>query len=94
MQEDGRLIRALLTKLLEIESSIAQGGSVLIQPPVEGLHVPDPIRIPGYDGKQIEFHLKLLLRRGLVSAGTVHSEPSLGIYFSHLTDAGRRYVES
>jgi hypothetical protein len=94
MKEDRRLIRALLARLLEVESSIEQGGSVLIQPPVEGVHIHDPIQISGFNGKQIEFHLKLLLDRGLISSGTVVGEPSIGIYFSHLTDCGHRYVES
>ena len=65
MIEDKNLTRALLKRLSEIEASLPQGTSVLIQPPVEGMYVPDPLKIPGYDGKQIEFHLLLLCGRGL-----------------------------
>ena len=66
MQEDETLTNALLRKLSEIKSSLPQGASITIQPPVEGLHVPDPITVPGYGGKQIEHHLHLLLQRGYI----------------------------
>ena len=88
MQEDITLTRALLRKLSEIETLLPHGASKTIQPPVEGLHVPDPITVPGYDGKQIEYHLHLILERGYVSPGGVKDGPSIGIQFSHLTDAG------
>jgi hypothetical protein len=91
MIEDKNLTRALLQRLSEIETSLPQGASVTIQPPVE-LYVPNPLKIPGYDGKQIEFHLGLLLRHGFIDTGGVTGGPSIGIQFSRLTEAGHRVL--
>ena len=62
MIEDRILTRALLERLLEIEGSLAQGASATIQPPVEGMYVPNALSIPGYGGKQIEDHLNFYVR--------------------------------
>jgi Predicted nucleotide-binding protein containing TIR-like domain len=94
MIEDRILTRALLERLLEIEGSLAQGASATIQPLVEGMYVPNALSIPGYGGKQIEDHLNLLLDRGYISTGGVIGGPSIGIQFSHLTDAGHRVLKN
>ncbi len=89
MEQDDTLARELLIKLSEIEASLQEGDSRLVQPRIEGLHVENPLAVPGYGHEEIDFHLRLLLRRGLIHT-YVKDGPLIGIYFSGLTDAGRR----
>lgn len=91
MDQDDGLLRALLVKLAEIETSLQEGDSRLVQPHIEGTHVDNPLIVPGYDHDQIDFHLQLLLQRGLIQT-YVKNGPLIGIYFSGLTDAGRRVL--
>ena len=92
MIEDKNLTRTLLKRLSEIEASLPQGASVAIQPSVEGMYVANPLKIPGYDGKQIEFHLLLLLQQGFIDTGGVTGGPGIGIQFSRLTEAGHHVL--
>jgi hypothetical protein len=90
MEEDRNLIRELLVRLAEIEKSLDPGANREVQPPYEGVR--NPITVPGYDVKQIDAHLQLLVKRRLVDTGGVTNGPLIGIWFSHLTDAGHRAI--
>ena len=92
MTRDENLMRKLLVKLAEIQTTLQQGDSVLIQPHIEGMHVENAIAVPGYDHEQIDFHLRLLCREGLVDTGGVRNGPAIGIFFSGVTRAGQAWL--
>jgi hypothetical protein len=64
------------------------GDSILVQSAYDG--VLNPITVERFDRDTIDFHLKLLVERGLVETGITDGAPNVGIHFSHLTEAGRR----
>lgn len=85
---DQGLTRKLLLALQETQKSLNYGDSILVQPAYDGVR--NPITISGYDWSEIDFHLKLLVERGLVDTGIETGGPQIGIHFSGLTEAGRR----
>jgi hypothetical protein len=87
-------MRKLLVKLAEKQATLQEGGSVLVQPRIEGMHVEHPLDIPGYDHDQIDFHLRLLCQLGLVGTGGVGDEALIGIYFSRVTPAGQAWLRA
>ena len=94
MTRDNNLMRKLLARLAEKQAALQQGDSVLVQPHIEGQHVPDPLVVPGYDYEQIDYHLRLLCQLGLVDAGSVRGEPLIGIFFSRVTPAGQAWLRA
>src|SRR6185437_3991388 len=80
VQQDDRLLCELLRRLSQVEASLQEGDSRLIQPQIDGAKVEDPIVVPGYDNDQIDFHLRLLLKRGLIDSGGVRNGPLIGIF--------------
>jgi hypothetical protein len=91
-QEDS-LIRELLVRLKNIESSLQAGDSVLIQPYIEGTRTTNAITVPGYDWSQIDSQLRAMCRGGLISSGTVpYDGAAIGIFFANLTPAGRKLL--
>ena len=93
MEQDDGLDRAILTKLSEIENTLQEGDSRLVQPHIEGQHVENPLIVPGYDHDQIDRRLRLLLQRGLIHTHA-NEDPLIGIFFSGLTDTGRRALRA
>jgi hypothetical protein len=86
--ENRDLTRKLLVELREWQKPLSVGASILVQPKFSG--VVNPITVPGYDDpEQIEYHLKLLVKNGLIESHVETGEPQIGIYFSNLTEAGR-----
>jgi hypothetical protein len=81
MTRDNTLMRKLLVKLGEKQTTLQEGDSVLIQPHIEGMHVEYPLDVPGYDHDQIDFHLRLLCQLGLVDTGGVRDGPLIDIFF-------------
>ncbi len=94
MTRDENLMRKLLVKLAERQTTLQQGDSVLIQPHIEGMHVEYPLDVSGYDYEQIDYHLRLLCQLGLVDTGGVKNGPAIGIFFSHVTPAGQAWLTS
>lgn len=92
MEHDDKLISELLRELSERQKSLQPGDSVLVQPHIPGFNVDNPIILAGYDHEQIDYHLKLLLRRRFVCTHVIEGEAMYGIYFTSLTDAGRRII--
>lgn len=94
MTQDNTLLRQLLVKLAEIQVTLQEGDSVLIQPRIEGMPVEYPLDVPGYDHEQVDFHLRLLCQLGLVDTGPVRDGPLIGIFFSHVTPAGQAWLRA
>jgi hypothetical protein len=90
MKLDQKLNRILLTKLAEREALLQEGDSTLVQPYIDGLHVDNPVVVPGYDHEQIDAHLRWLKDHHYIDAGGAIDEPSIGIFFSRITPAGRQ----
>lgn len=89
MQQDANLIKALLAYLQGIEASKQPEEQVLVQPHYEEVAVPNGFGIDGYTGQQIDDHLRLMLRDGLI----VGHEVGIGIYLDHLTAKGRALLK-
>ncbi|MBS0220498.1 MAG: hypothetical protein JSR91_07130 [Proteobacteria bacterium] len=89
MQSDDKLLKALLIKLAERAALLGEGDSCAVQPRIEGQRVDNPIDVPGYDWEQVEYHMKLLRSRGLITSGGV-ADPNIGIWFAGLTESGRQ----
>jgi hypothetical protein len=88
-----QLIRLLLAELAKREVGLQEGDSVLVQPFTEGVHVDNPIIIPGFDHDQIDAALRWLTTRGYIGTGSLPIDAVLiGIYFSGITPAGRRIM--
>ena len=95
MRRDDKLLLALLSQLAKRERVLASGASVLVQPQIEGLYIENPLSVPGYDGEQIDFHLRLLCRLRLVdTGGPLPDVAAIGIYFSRITESGRSFMSS
>jgi hypothetical protein len=92
-EQSNTLTKALLGRLFEIEPTIEAGGSILVQPHIDGKQTTNSITVPGYDWSQIDSQLRTMCQRGLVSSGTVqYDSAAIGIYFSCLTPAGRKLL--
>jgi hypothetical protein len=94
MQQDDKLMRALLVELGKREAALQEGDTIIVQPGIDadgGMHVEFPLRVPGYDHLQIDAHLRLLVRSGLVESN-VPDFPGIGIHFTRITPKGRRYM--
>jgi hypothetical protein len=90
MKQDNNLMRELLIMLNTLEESMPIGASMaLFQPYYEDLHNSDGIKIDGYNGQQIDFHLRLLIEERYIDA----QEAAMGISFNHLTQAGHAFLE-
>ncbi|WP_233875032.1 hypothetical protein [Paraburkholderia adhaesiva] len=90
MKRDAHLVRELLVYLRGIEASKQPGDTlVLVQPHYEEVAVPGGFRIDGYNGQQIDDHLRLLINERLI----VGRAEAIGIHFDHLTVAGQSFVE-
>jgi hypothetical protein len=94
MTQDEKFSIAILSLLDERQRLFLQeGGSVLVQPAVAGMHVENPITVPGYNHDQIHDRLQWLARRGFfVTGGPAIDAVLLGCYFGGLTPAGRRML--
>lgn len=92
MNSDNNLMRALLVELTKREVAHQNGDSELVQPAIDGMHVENPVVVPGYDHEQIDAHLRRLCELGLVDTGGVKGGPLIGIYFSHVTPTGRAWL--
>ena len=95
MQQDNKLMRALLVELGKREATLQEGDTIVVQPGIDangGMHVEFPLRVQGYDHLQIDAHLRFLVRSGLIESN-VRDFPLIGIYFSRITKAGRRYMQ-
>ena len=90
MKPDQKLNRILLTKLAEREALPQEGDSTLVQPHIDGMHVDNPIVVPGYDHEQIDAHLRWLKDHHYIDAAGVIDGPLIGIFFSRITPAGRQ----
>ena len=91
-EQENLLTRELLEILYKIESPLQAGDCVLVQPYIEGMSTTNPISVPGYNWEQINSTLRVLCQRELISTGSVTNGALIGIYFSHLTPAGRRII--
>ncbi len=92
-EQEDRLLRELLMRLYNLESSLQPGDSVLVQPHIDGQRTTNPISVPRYDWNQIESQLRAMCRGGLISSGTVpYDAAAIGIYFANLTPAGRKIL--
>ena len=92
-EQENSLIRELLVRLNNIETSLQAGDSVLIQPYIEGMPTTNSITVPGYEWSQIDSQLRAMCRGGLISSGTVpYDGAAMGIFFANLTTAGRRLL--
>ena len=92
-EQTNKLTQILLEKLFEIEPLIEAGGSVLVQPHIDGQQTTNSISVTGYDWNQIDTQLRLMCQRGLVSSGTARYDgAAIGIFFSNLTPAGRHLL--
>jgi hypothetical protein len=94
MDTDSKLVGLLLDILLEREGGLVEGDSVLVQPDIEGQHVPNGVAIKGYDHEQIDRHLRLLNTLGFVTSKVRYDSPGIGIYFSRLTPRGRELIRA
>jgi hypothetical protein len=90
MQWDVNLIRALLVYLRGKEASKQPEELLLVQPHYEETAVPDGFSIDGYTGQQIDDHLRLMLREGLI----VGQEVAVGIHLDHVTHKGRALLNN
>jgi Hypothetical protein (DUF2513) len=84
MQRDMDLIRELLLRLEAIP--IRAGGVVHITPDV------DELSVPGKSADEIDYHLSLIEKAGLIDNGGM--EPMVGIGFRALTWAGHDFLDS
>jgi hypothetical protein len=92
-EQSNTLTKALLERLFEIEPAVEAGGSILIQPYIDGQQTTNSITVPGYDWNQIDSQLRAMCQRGLISSGTVrYDSAAIGIFFCSLTPAGRRLL--
>jgi hypothetical protein len=92
-EQSNTLTKALLERLFEIEPAIEAGGSILVQPHIDGQQTTNSITVLGYDWSQIDSQLRAMCQRGLVSSGTYpYDSAGIGIMFSSLTPAGRRLL--
>jgi ribosomal protein S7 len=57
-----KLIQPLLTELMKRATYLTGGDSVLVQPAIDGMHVENPVTIPGFDHDQIDAALRWLAR--------------------------------
>jgi hypothetical protein len=90
MKQDNNLMRELLIMLNTLEESMPIGASMaLFQPYYEDLHNSDGIKIDGYNGQQIDFHLQLLIEKRYIDA----QEAAIGILFNYLTPAGHTFLD-
>jgi hypothetical protein len=48
--------------------------------------------VAGYHWEHVDAHLRLMCERGIISSGGAIDYPAIGIFFSHLTPAGRRFL--
>jgi hypothetical protein len=88
-----KLIQPLLAELAKREAYLTGGDSVLVQPAIDGMHVEDPVTIPGFDHDQIDAALRWLAREGYIATGGYPIDSALiGIFFSGITPAGRRLM--
>lgn len=92
-EQEKQLTQILLEKLFDIEPLIEVGGSVLVQPHIDGQQTTNQILVPGYNWDQIDSQLRSMCLRGLVSSGTAqYDAAAIGIFFSKLTPAGRKIL--
>ena len=92
--QERTLTRELLAKLSEIEASLEPSEAKLIQPAtIDDLECPGGITVQGFDGRQIDERLRSMCRQGLISSGTApYDGAAVGVFFSHLTPAGRNFL--
>jgi hypothetical protein len=88
-----KLIQPLLAELAKREAHLTGGDSVLVQPAIDGMHVENPLTIPGFDHDQINDELRSLASGGYIGTGGYPIDSALiGIFFSGITPAGRRLM--
>lgn len=84
MKRDMDLIRELLLKL---EALPMRPGGVVHLPPDA-----TEVQVDGYDTDQIEYHLSLIEKAGLIDTGGVR--PMIGIGFRSLSWSGHDFLDS
>src|ERR1700730_4899614 len=84
MKRDMDLIRELLLKLEALP--MCPGGIVHIMPDAT------EVQVDGYDTDQIDYHLSLIEKAGLIDTGGVN--PMMGIGFRSLTWSGHDFLDS
>jgi hypothetical protein len=88
-----KLIQPLLAELAKKEAYLQGGDSILVQPAIDGMHVENPVAIPGFDHDQINDELRSLARGGYIGTGGYPIDSALiGVFFSGITPAGRRLM--
>jgi hypothetical protein len=93
MSLDPKLAGLVLAQLAKREVGLESGASVLVQPAIPGMHVANPMALPGYNYEQIDVCLRSLAMNGYISTGHVPIDAaSIGIYFGGITDTGRRMM--
>lgn len=84
MRRDMDLIRELMLKL---EALPIRPGSVVHIPPDA-----DEVQVDGYDTEQVDYHLSLIKKEGLIDSAGLN--PMDGIGFRCLTWSGHDFVDS
>jgi hypothetical protein len=90
MSLDRKLAPLVLAQLAKREVGLEPGASVLVQPAIPGMHVENPMAIPGYNHDQIDGCLRSLAMHGYIGTGHLSIDAAMiGIYFGGITAAGR-----
>lgn len=94
MSENTKRLRTYILRELEALERVKQPEEIaLVQPELSG-HSQEAhllLSFGGFGWEEIEAQLHWLRRQRLIDSGGV-SDPSIGIYFSRVTDIGKRFI--